>query len=100
MSGSSIAVAAVSPFPLDAARWAAVVEHLKLGPQQVRIAEMVILGRGDKEIAVALGIAKPTLRGYLVRLYQRVKVENRLQLVVRLLCVAVELEAARVRHHA
>lgn len=97
---ASAYVAPLPPFPLDAVRWAAVVEHLRLGPQQARIAELVIVGLGDKEIAAELGIGKPTLRGYLVRLYQRVKAEDRLQLVVRLLCVAIELESQRASRHA
>jgi DNA-binding CsgD family transcriptional regulator len=82
---------ASSPLPLDPQRWAAVVSHLGLSPQQARIAELVIRGKKDKEIMAELGIAKGTLRTYLERVHYRAGSQDRVQLVVRLFSLALTI---------
>lgn len=104
MSGTRHAsphTATLPALPMDAGLWTAVAGQLKLGPQQARIAEMVLRGLADKEMAAELGISKPTLRGYVARLHRRVEVADRLRLVVRLFQVAMELQEKRLaKHHA
>jgi DNA-binding NarL/FixJ family response regulator len=75
-------------FPLEPETWQRVVAALRLSPQQARIAEQLLYGRQDKEIAAALGIRPPTLRTHLHRLLVRVEAADRTQLAVRLVGAA------------
>ena len=74
--------------PLDAQTWARVMARLKLAPQQERVVELVVCGARDKRIAEELGLKLPTVRTYLDRIYRRVGVRDRLELVVKVFSTA------------
>ncbi len=99
MAGSQIRVAAHPgrklTLPLDSASWMAVVETLQLAPQQARIVELILRGLRDKQIAAELGLGVPTVRTYLKRVFVRVGVQDRVELVLRVFAVAWDLGGGR-----
>jgi DNA-binding NarL/FixJ family response regulator len=74
----------IPPLPLPAEKWNQLVATLKLPPQQIRIVELILRNRCDKQIAAALGLKVPTVRTYLHRIFERLRVGDRLELVLRL----------------
>jgi DNA-binding NarL/FixJ family response regulator len=78
----------IPDIPLPPALWTRVVETLDLPPQQLRIVELILRNRCDKQIAAALGIRVPTVRTYMHRIYERVGVGSRLELVLRLFAMS------------
>ncbi len=78
------------PHPLDGYAWNAVVEQLALAPQQERIVRLIMQSKGDKQIARQLGLAFPTVRTYLKRVFVSAGVEDRMQLVHRVYAIAIE----------
>jgi DNA-binding NarL/FixJ family response regulator len=84
--------------PLNAHHWQAVVEELRLSPQQIKIVELVLRSAGDREIASVLGLAEPTVRTYLQRVFLRVGVRDRMQLAMRVLDVSHRVLDANPRH--
>lgn len=77
------------PSPLDGLSWDAVVRELELAPQQERIVRLIMQSKGDKQIARELGLAFPTVRTYLNRVFDRAGVEDRMQLVHRIYAIAI-----------
>jgi len=73
----------------------AVVETLQLAPQQARIVELILRGLRDKQIAAELGLGVPTVRTYLKRVFVRVGVQDRVELVLRVFAVAWDLGGGR-----
>jgi DNA-binding NarL/FixJ family response regulator len=49
----------------------------------------------NKEIAAAMGLAEPTLKTYMNRVFRRVGVRDRIQLVVRVCGVALAIAEQR-----
>jgi len=82
---------AVPPLPLDAEAWVAVVRELELSPQQARIVEALLRGMRDKQIAGTLGLRVPTIRTYLDRIFRRVGVQDRVELILKVFTVAHSL---------
>ncbi|HEX2837341.1 MAG TPA: helix-turn-helix transcriptional regulator [Phycisphaerales bacterium] len=85
---SSIADTQPVVLPLDAQTWDAVVVQLGLAPQQERVVRLIVCGARDKRIASELGLKLPTVRTYLDRIYRRVGVRDRLELVVKVFTTA------------
>jgi DNA-binding NarL/FixJ family response regulator len=83
--------------PIDAAAWHRAVEAMGLSPQQARIVELLLRGMRDKQIAAELGLGVPTIRTYLARVFQRVGVCDRVELILRV--VAVSREPAPTGRH-
>ena len=84
------------PRPLDGRAWGAVVRALALTPQQERIVRLIMRRRGNKQIARELGIALPTVRTYLGRVYRSTGVEDREELIHRVYATAIEAWARAV----
>lgn len=80
-------------FPLDDALWREVADALALSPQQARIVELILQGKQDKDIAADLKLSVPTVRTYLKRVFDRVGVGDRIQLVLRVFALALERQA-------
>jgi DNA-binding NarL/FixJ family response regulator len=72
------------PLPLDQRKWIHLASNLRLPPQQQKIVELILRGMQDKQIAIRLGISVPTVRTYLSRLYARLGVSDRMELVLKL----------------
>lgn len=77
--------------PMDAAIWQSIADELALAPQQIRIVELILRGRQDKEIAADLGLSFPTVRTYLGRIFERTGSPDRMGLVLRIFARAQEL---------
>src|ERR1700722_9324228 len=70
--------------PLPPDKWQALVKTLQLPPQQIRIVELILRNHCDKQIAARMGLKVPTVRTYLRRIFERLEVGDRLELVLRL----------------
>lgn len=70
------------PLPLPANLWDRIAGELRLSAQQRRIAELILCHQCDKQIAARMGIKHPTVRTYIDRLYRRLQVSDREQLIL------------------
>jgi DNA-binding CsgD family transcriptional regulator len=70
------------PLPLSAEQWTRIAKQLALSPQQKRIAELILRHQCDKQIAAILEIALPTVRTHISRIFARLKVSDREQLIL------------------
>jgi DNA-binding NarL/FixJ family response regulator len=75
----------VDLFPLTAEEWSRAVQALHLTRQQAKIVEQILRGLKDKQVAKALGLSEPTVRTHLTRLFARLGIDDRVQLVLRVL---------------
>lgn len=64
--------------------WEALANHLGFAPRQKETVKSLLDGLSDKQIADRLGIAVPTVRSYLQRLYAKHDVQDRTGLVVHI----------------
>lgn len=85
------------PSPLSIREWDVVVQTLDLAPQQERIVRLLMRSKRDKQIAREMGLAVPTVRSHLERIYARVGVSDRMELVHRVYAIAVAAWAASAR---
>jgi DNA-binding NarL/FixJ family response regulator len=74
--------------------WEKIVTLLQLSSQQSRIVALILRGFCDKKIAVELGIRVATVRTHLRKVFERVNVEDRVGLVLRVVSVAQQSAAA------
>jgi DNA-binding NarL/FixJ family response regulator len=82
------------PLPVSRDHWGAIVEAVGLSPQQAKIVELVLRGMCDKQIAAALGIAEPTIRTYLSRVFARTGTRGRMELALHVLDVSHQVRDA------
>lgn len=61
----------LAPFPLAPATWDWIAAEMQLSPQQRKIVELLLHRKKCKQIGPALGLAEPTVRTYLKRIYER-----------------------------
>lgn len=62
--------------------WAALVRALGLTQRQSEVVNSVICGLSDKQIADAMKVKPPTVRTHLQRVYAKLGVRDRTELVV------------------
>ncbi len=62
--------------------WAELKRDLSLPPRQADVVEHLLLGHSDKQIARDLGMSVPTVRTHLCRLFARLGVADRCELIV------------------
>jgi DNA-binding NarL/FixJ family response regulator len=84
-------VSAPVPFPLDVATWHEVVREMQLPRQQTKVIELILRRMSDRQIAATMGISVPTVRTYLGRVFIRIGVRDRMELVLRILTLTQEL---------
>jgi len=60
------------------------IEHIKLTEREEELAQLIIKGLNNREIADALHIAEGTARNYISNLYSKLEVVDRAQAIVRL----------------
>lgn len=65
--------------------WDCLARAIALSPRQKQIARCVLLGQADKQIALSVGIALPTVRTHLRRLFEKLGVEDRVELILYVL---------------
>ena len=64
------------------AEWKAVADSLRLSPQQARIVGLILEGKGDKQIAASLEMSISTVRTHLGRIFARLGVGDRVELLL------------------
>ncbi len=62
--------------------WKELVKELSLPPRQAQVIKCLFLGHSDKQIALDLQMAMPTVRTHLSRLFSRFDVQDRTELVL------------------
>ncbi len=62
--------------------WVSVKEELGLSPRQAQIIRCLLQAKGDKQIAGEIGISVPTVRTYLDRLFHKLDVNDRVELLL------------------
>jgi DNA-binding NarL/FixJ family response regulator len=70
------------PLPIPTGKWIQLVAMLQLSPQQIRIVELILRNCRDKQIAAELQLKVPTVRTHLRRIFDRLGVEDRMELVL------------------
>lgn len=70
------------PLPLTFEHWETIARGLRLPRQERRIAELILRHQCDKQIAANMGIAYPTVRTYIRRLFDRLGVADREELIL------------------
>ncbi len=76
------------PFPLTDMEWERARSRLQLTDQQARVAELVLRAACDKKIAYELKLRVSTVRTHLHRIYGKVGVRDRAELIIRMINVA------------
>lgn len=84
--------ASVAP-SIDAAlfgeqEWVEIAGYLELSPRQADIVALILRGKRDKQIAAALDLSVPTVRTYLSRIFSRMGVQDRVELILRVVAVS------------
>lgn len=64
--------------------WEALHTEFGLPPRQREVIEHLFRGHSDKQIADHLGVALPTVRSHLRRIYTRFDVQDRTELVLKI----------------
>lgn len=62
--------------------WVEIAEKLSLSTRQGEISRYLLHGLSDKQIALQLKIAVPTVRTHLSRLFSKMKVQDRIELIL------------------
>jgi len=62
--------------------WAKLVSELSLSPRQEQIVRYLFDGLADKQIALSMEIAVPTVRTHLTRLFSKLHVNDRSELIL------------------
>ncbi|MBN2130826.1 MAG: helix-turn-helix transcriptional regulator [Sedimentisphaerales bacterium] len=65
--------------------WNQLRQHLDLSPRQAQIVREILRAKSDKQIARDLGIALPTLRTHMGRLFRKFDLNDRTELVLHVL---------------
>lgn len=65
-----------------AGEWSKLTTQIGLSGRQAEIAQYLLEGMGDKQIAAKLGISVHTVRTYLDRMFLRLNVQDRNELIV------------------
>lgn len=63
--------------------WAALREQLGLSHRQAQVVELLLVGATDKQIGQELEIAISTVRTYMGRLFEKLDVQDRAELIIR-----------------
>jgi DNA-binding NarL/FixJ family response regulator len=77
--------------------WAQIFDELSLSPRQTEIVECLFLAESDKQIAVDLGITVPTVRTHLSRLFLKLDVQDRQELILYIIHIFHENSRANSR---
>jgi DNA-binding NarL/FixJ family response regulator len=80
---------AFAPSFLSPALWRHVVDMLELSSQQARIVSLILQGRADKDIVEEMRLSRYTIRTYLRRIFDRIGVEDRIGLILRVFALCI-----------
>lgn len=83
-----------SPPLLTDVEWRTVIAALRLTPQQTKIVALILHGKRDKQIAAEMQLNIWTVRTHLTRIFVRLGIGDRVELVVRVFATLRALPAA------
>jgi DNA-binding CsgD family transcriptional regulator len=89
---------AIQPLPLSTSHWSAIVQEMGLSYRQAQIAELMARGAQLKEIAALLKISISTVRTQQARIYAKLGVSGRGELLIQIL--ALSHQVSRCPCHA
>jgi len=69
--------------------WQYIVRTLGFSPQQARIVGMILQKKQDKQISTELRLNRSTIRTYLRRVFDRVGVDDRMELVLHVFALCL-----------
>jgi len=92
--GFAFAVAEI----FTSSEWSCLKRRLELSPRQADIARRLLEGAGDKQIAQSLAISVSTVRTHLGRLFSKLRVQDRGELIVHLFREHRHAELERANH--
>jgi DNA-binding CsgD family transcriptional regulator len=75
---------------LSAPQWESAVRKLRLSARQAQVTRAVLMNLTVRDAAKQLGLRPDTVKTYLKRCYQRLDVNSRLQLAMRVVGAAVQ----------
>lgn len=67
---------------LSSQEWGQLTQQLELTPRQAEIIRHLLLGKSDKQIARELGITVPTVRTHMGRLFHKLGISDRVELIL------------------
>ena len=87
-------------FHLTKADWDAIARLLDLSDRQLEIVRHLIDGHNENAIGKRLGISSHTVHAHMNRLYKKIKVRSRGDLVVRVMVAYIARSASKKRAKA
>ena len=63
--------------------WLEISRRNGLSPQQAKLLRLLLTGRGDKQIATAMGISLPTVRTHMTRVFAKTGAGDRIELILK-----------------
>ena len=78
---------------LDSRQWQYVRRYCRLSPREIEVARLVCGGLGNDEVAVRLKITGGTVKTHIRNIYRRVRVNNKLEMLLRFVEMTVGLYA-------
>ena len=85
-----------NPSFLDERDWDLILTELRLSRRESEIASGIIEGRTEEQLAVMLGISAHTVHTYTDRLYRRLSVKSRSELVAKVFELYVRVTSTPV----
>jgi DNA-binding NarL/FixJ family response regulator len=79
------------PLPLPLDKWASLLSALQLPLRQQRIVELILRNQCDKQIADMMGLKVPTVRTYKTRIFHRLDVSDRVELILFLFALSHDI---------
>lgn len=86
-------------FSLDPNTWRVLKARLKLSLRQEEIVGLILRGCSDKQIAAQLDLRVPTVRTHLSRLFLRLGVRDRVELILRVFAEVQSIWRVGERNH-
>jgi DNA-binding NarL/FixJ family response regulator len=78
-------------------KWEKIRSELQLSPRHEQIVELILRNHADKEIAAAMGLKIPTIRTYKTRMFQRLGVADRIDLILWMFALSHDINLQRRR---
>jgi len=87
-------------FFIKESNWREIMRVLRISPRESEIIQYIMIGENEAFIASRLGISTHTIRTHLERLYNKLNVKSRSQLIVRIFEQYVSLDESHNHHNA
>ena len=89
----------LQPFPLTEGEWQCVRDRLEFTEKQAEVAALVLRAACDKKVAYELDMGLPTVRTHLRRIYEKADVQDRAELIVRMINIARGKKKPAIHHN-